>query len=87
MSRALPQTEPDPSLPPRVHVYEVGPRDGLQNEDAVVPVEHTDPGRDEAGHETVIVRHPRVPQILDPSPPDAPITGGFSTDPVAAAPP
>jgi hydroxymethylglutaryl-CoA lyase len=39
VSRALPQTEPDPSLPPRVHVYEVGPRDGLQNEDAVVPVE------------------------------------------------
>jgi hydroxymethylglutaryl-CoA lyase len=28
-----------PGLPSRVTVYEVGPRDGLQNEDAVVPVE------------------------------------------------
>lgn len=37
MSRALPQVEPDPSLPERVTVYEVGPRDGLQNESAVVP--------------------------------------------------
>ena len=26
-------------LPERVHIYEVGPRDGLQNEDTVVPVE------------------------------------------------
>lgn len=32
-----PQAVPDPSLPDRVTVYEVGPRDGLQNEDAVVP--------------------------------------------------
>ncbi len=37
MSRALPQVEPDPTLPTRVTVYEVGPRDGLQNESAVVP--------------------------------------------------
>ncbi|PKW27545.1 hydroxymethylglutaryl-CoA lyase [Phycicoccus duodecadis] len=37
MSRALPQVEPDPSLPRRVTVYEVGPRDGLQNESGVVP--------------------------------------------------
>ncbi len=29
--------------------------------DAVVPVEHTDPGRDESGAPTVIVRQPRVP--------------------------
>jgi putative molybdopterin biosynthesis protein len=29
--------------------------------DAVVPVEHTDPGSDEQGAPTVIVRHPRVP--------------------------
>jgi putative molybdopterin biosynthesis protein len=29
--------------------------------DAVVPVEHTDPGTDEQGTATVIVRHPRVP--------------------------
>ncbi len=28
-----------PGLPSRVEVYEVGPRDGLQNESTVVPVE------------------------------------------------
>ena len=28
-----------PGLPERVHIYEVGPRDGLQNESVVVPVE------------------------------------------------
>ncbi|NHA67942.1 hydroxymethylglutaryl-CoA lyase [Phycicoccus flavus] len=39
MSRALPQVEPDPGLPSRVTVYEVGPRDGLQNESATVPTE------------------------------------------------
>jgi hydroxymethylglutaryl-CoA lyase len=32
----LPQVEPDAGLPRRVTVYEVGPRDGLQNESAVV---------------------------------------------------
>ena len=30
---------PLPGLPARGQVYEVGPRDGLQNESAVVPVE------------------------------------------------
>ena len=30
---------PRPGLPERVTIYEVGPRDGLQNEQAVVPVE------------------------------------------------
>ena len=30
---------PDPRLPSSVTIYEVGPRDGLQNEQAVVPVE------------------------------------------------
>jgi hydroxymethylglutaryl-CoA lyase len=35
----LPQVEPDASLPARVTVYEVGPRDGLQNESAVVPAQ------------------------------------------------
>jgi hydroxymethylglutaryl-CoA lyase len=35
----LPQVEPDPSLPSSVTVYEVGPRDGLQNESAVVPAD------------------------------------------------
>jgi hydroxymethylglutaryl-CoA lyase len=34
---SLPQVEPDPTLPPNVTIYEVGPRDGLQNESAVVP--------------------------------------------------
>ena len=33
----LPQVEPDPTLPGSVTVYEVGPRDGLQNESTVVP--------------------------------------------------
>jgi hydroxymethylglutaryl-CoA lyase len=34
-----PQVVRDPGLPERVTVYEVGPRDGLQNEQAVIPVE------------------------------------------------
>jgi hydroxymethylglutaryl-CoA lyase len=34
-----PQTVPLDGLPDRVEVYEVGPRDGLQNESAIVPVE------------------------------------------------
>jgi hydroxymethylglutaryl-CoA lyase len=34
-----PQVVPDPALPARVTVYEVGARDGLQNEKAIVPVE------------------------------------------------
>jgi len=34
-----PQVVSDPSLPARVTIYEVGPRDGLQNEETVVPVE------------------------------------------------
>ena len=37
MSTGLPQREPDDELPKRVTIYEVGPRDGLQNEKAVVP--------------------------------------------------
>ncbi|HEU5241438.1 MAG TPA: hydroxymethylglutaryl-CoA lyase, partial [Ornithinibacter sp.] len=39
MRLPLPQVEPDPTLPPSVTVYEVGPRDGLQNEAAVVPTD------------------------------------------------
>jgi len=35
----LPMTVPAAGLPERVTIYEVGPRDGLQNEGAVVPVE------------------------------------------------
>ncbi|MFN8195276.1 MAG: hydroxymethylglutaryl-CoA lyase [Nocardioidaceae bacterium] len=34
-----PQAVTDPALPPRVTVYEVGPRDGLQNESEQVPTE------------------------------------------------
>jgi hydroxymethylglutaryl-CoA lyase len=34
-----PQVVRDPGLPERVRIYEVGPRDGLQNESTVVPVE------------------------------------------------
>ncbi len=33
----LPQVVRDPTLPERVTIYEVGPRDGLQNERALVP--------------------------------------------------
>src|SRR6478752_5764479 len=33
---ALPATVPEPGLPARVTIYEVGPRDGLQNEKGVV---------------------------------------------------
>jgi hydroxymethylglutaryl-CoA lyase len=34
-----PQLVRDPGLPERVTIYEVGPRDGLQNEQTVIPVE------------------------------------------------
>jgi len=34
---SLPQVVADPSLPERVTIYEVGPRDGLQNEKTLVP--------------------------------------------------
>lgn len=34
----IPMAVPDPSLPTAVTIYEVGPRDGLQNESAIVPV-------------------------------------------------
>ena len=37
--RGLPQRVPLDGLPARVEIYEVGPRDGLQNETAIVPVE------------------------------------------------
>ncbi len=38
-ARPLPVVVPDPRLPRRVTVHEVGPRDGLQNEQQTVPVE------------------------------------------------
>ncbi len=37
MSTGLPMTVPDPSLPARVRIHEVGARDGLQNEKTAVP--------------------------------------------------
>jgi hydroxymethylglutaryl-CoA lyase len=37
VSMRAPQREPASDLPERVTIYEVGPRDGLQNEKAVVP--------------------------------------------------
>ena len=36
---SLPMTVPDPALPEQVTIYEVGPRDGLQNEKTVIPLE------------------------------------------------
>lgn len=36
---ALPMVVPDPSLPTRVRIHEVGARDGLQNEKTTVPTE------------------------------------------------
>ncbi len=35
----LPMVVPEPGLPDRVTIYEVGPRDGLQNEKTVVPLD------------------------------------------------
>ncbi|MFC7486270.1 hydroxymethylglutaryl-CoA lyase [Knoellia sp. CPCC 206453] len=34
-----PQVEADPTLPPEITIYEVGARDGLQNEKSIVPAE------------------------------------------------
>ncbi|RLV08885.1 hydroxymethylglutaryl-CoA lyase [Streptomyces griseocarneus] len=39
MIDGLPMAVPEPGLPTRVRIHEVGPRDGLQNEKTVVPVE------------------------------------------------
>ncbi|ARZ70001.1 hydroxymethylglutaryl-CoA lyase [Streptomyces sp. HU2014] len=39
MTDGLPMPVPEPGLPARVRIHEVGPRDGLQNEKTVVPVE------------------------------------------------
>ncbi len=39
MISGLPMVVRDPDLPARVRIHEVGPRDGLQNEKAVVPTE------------------------------------------------
>ena len=68
----LPMVVPDPSLPARVRIWEVGPRDGLQNEsgviDTAVKIEFIDRlsacglGTVEA---TSFVRPDRVPQLAD----------------------
>ncbi|MFF0860790.1 hydroxymethylglutaryl-CoA lyase [Nonomuraea sp. NPDC003560] len=59
-------------LPERVTVYEVGPRDGLQNESAIVPVEVKAEFIDrlaDAGHQVIEATsfvHPKwVPQLAD----------------------
>ena len=39
MTAGLPMRVPTPGLPERVTIWEVGPRDGLQNEQATVPTE------------------------------------------------
>ena len=67
-----PQVVPAPGLPERVTVYEVSPRDGLQNEPATVPTEVKAEliGRlADAGlgviEATSFVRPDRVPQLAD----------------------
>ena len=68
----LPMVLPDPSLPGRVTIWEVGPRDGLQNESCVIDtqtkVEFID-RLSEAGlgivEATSFVRPDRVPQLAD----------------------
>jgi len=71
-AEGLPDVVTLPGLPDRVTVYEVGPRDGLQNESATVPVEVkrefierlADAG--ETVIETTSFVHPRwVPQLAD----------------------
>ncbi|MFR9755649.1 hydroxymethylglutaryl-CoA lyase [Streptomyces sp. TR06-5] len=68
----LPMTVPAEGLPGRVRIHEVGPRDGLQNEQATVPVEVKAEfilRLVEAGLDTVEATsfvHPRwVPQLAD----------------------
>lgn len=70
--KRTPQVQPVDGLPARVSIYEVGPRDGLQNEAAVVPVEMKAEFIRRlvaAGLQTVEVTsfvHPRwVPQLAD----------------------
>ena len=74
MTATLPMTEPLPGLPETVTIYEVGPRDGLQNEQAVVPAEVKSEfisrlaGAGLEWIETTSFVHPRwVPQLADAS--------------------
>ncbi|MDO5741188.1 MAG: hydroxymethylglutaryl-CoA lyase [Ornithinimicrobium sp.] len=69
---SLPMVQPMPGMPERVTIYEVGPRDGLQNEKSIVPVDvKADFVRRllAAGLETVeltsFVPHKWVPQLGD----------------------
>lgn len=68
----LPMTVPSPGLPARVRIHEVGPRDGLQNEQGTVPTEVKAEfirRLAEAGLDTVEATsfvHPKwVPQLAD----------------------
>ncbi|WP_052851895.1 hydroxymethylglutaryl-CoA lyase [Streptomyces avicenniae] len=67
-----PSPVPEPGLPARVRIHEVGPRDGLQNEAAVVPVEvkaefiHRLAAAGLTTVEATSFVHPgRVPQLAD----------------------
>lgn len=68
----LPMVVPDPSLPARVRIWEVGPRDGLQNEPGVIDTEVKIALIDRlsacglgAVEATSFVRPDRVPQLAD----------------------
>jgi hydroxymethylglutaryl-CoA lyase len=68
----MPQRVRQPNLPDRVTIYEVGPRDGLQNEQAIVPVEVKAQFIDRLGDagltviEATSFVHPKwVPQLAD----------------------
>ncbi|MET8677671.1 hydroxymethylglutaryl-CoA lyase [Streptomyces sp. NPDC004647] len=72
MIEGLPMRVPAPDLPARVRIHEVGPRDGLQNEAMVVPVEVKADfikRLAEAGLDTIEATsfvHPKwVPQLAD----------------------
>ncbi|WP_425508104.1 hydroxymethylglutaryl-CoA lyase [Streptomyces bathyalis] len=72
MIEGLPMRFGDDGLPPKVRIHEVGPRDGLQNEQATVPVEVKSEfihRLREAGLETIEATsfvHPKwVPQLAD----------------------
>jgi hydroxymethylglutaryl-CoA lyase len=68
----MPQRVSQPNLPDRVTIYEVGPRDGLQNEQGIVPVEVKAQFIDRLGEagltviEATSFVHPKwVPQLAD----------------------
>ena len=74
MSAPLPMSVPLPGLPESVTIYEVGPRDGLQNEQAVIPAGVKSEFIDRLAKaglewiETTSFVHPKwVPQLADAS--------------------